>query len=54
MKSSQLVKLLNKNERSQAWLARKLNLSAMAICKWCKEKSTIPERHVATIKRLLK
>lgn len=54
MKSSELVKLLNKSERSQAWLSRKLNYSAMAICKWANGEVAIPDRHVNKIKGLLK
>ena len=54
MTNLQLVELLSKNERSQAWLGRKLNLTAMAICKWCKGDSNIPVKRIPEIKRLLK
>ena len=53
MTNLQLIKLLNKNERSQAWLGRKLNLTAMAICKWCKGDSNIPVKRIPEIKRFL-
>ena len=42
MTNLQLVKLLNKHERSQAWLARKLNISAMAVSKYCNGLCNIP------------
>ena len=35
MRKTQLIKRLKKHERSQRWLSRKLNVSAMAVCKWC-------------------
>ena len=54
MTSNELVKLLNKNERSQAWLSRKLNYTAMAVCKWCKGDVMIPDRQVPIIRDLLK
>ena len=54
MENKQLVKLLKHNERSQAWLARKLGYSAMAICKWCNGEVTIPKKHITKIKAILK
>ena len=54
MTSSELVKLLNKNERSQAWLSRKLHYTAMAVCKWCNGDVIIPEKHIKKIKELLR
>ena len=54
MKSSELINLLNRSERSQAWLARKLDYTAMAVCKWCNDQVNIPEKHIKKIKELLK
>ena len=54
MKSSELVDLLNKSERSQAWLSRKLSYTAMAVCKWCNGQVAVPEKQVKKIKELLK
>tara|TARA_Y100001973_G_C5191924_1_gene331534 strand:+ start:1691 stop:1855 length:165 start_codon:yes stop_codon:yes gene_type:complete len=54
MKNKELLKLLNNNERSQAWLARKLNYTAMAISKWCTGQVNIPNKHIPKIKELLK
>jgi hypothetical protein len=54
MKSNELVNLLNKSERSQAWLSRQLNYTAMAVCKWCSGQVSVPDRHIKKIKELLK
>ena len=54
MKSNELVNLLNKGERSQAWLARKLGYTAMAVCKWCNDQVNVPKKHIGKIKELLK
>ena len=43
MHNAQLVKKLIKHERSQRWLARKMKVSAMAVCKWCKGDLKIPK-----------
>ena len=54
MKSIQLIKLLRKNERSQAWLSRQLNVSEMTISKWCNETLIITKDRERQIRRLLK
>tara|TARA_Y100000361_G_C11145300_1_gene337660 strand:- start:85 stop:243 length:159 start_codon:yes stop_codon:yes gene_type:complete len=35
MDKNELKALLVKNERSQRWLARKLNVSSMLVSMWC-------------------
>ena len=54
MKNVELVDLLNKNERSQAWLSRKLGYTAMAVCKWCSGQVAVPKKEIKKIKALLK
>jgi hypothetical protein len=54
MKNVELVNLLNKNERSQAWLSRKLGYTAMAVCKWCSGQVAVPKKQIKKIKALLK
>ena len=53
MRKEILIKKLKKHERSQAWLSRKLNLSAMAVCKWYKGSMPIPDNRAKQIERWL-
>ena len=53
MRKELLIKRLKKHERSQAWLSRKLNISAMAVCKWCNGKMAIPDNRSKQIERWL-
>ena len=41
MDKNELKALLKKNERSQRWLALKLNVSPMLVCLWCSGKRNI-------------
>ena len=50
---AKLIRLLNKHERSQGWLARKLNVSPMAVCKWCNGLMPISEVRSKQIERWL-
>ena len=43
MRKGQLIRRLRKHERSQAWLSRKMNISAMAVSKWCNGLMPIPD-----------
>ena len=54
MENTELSKLLNKSERSQAWLSRKLDYSAMAVCKWVNGQVNIPKEQAEKIRNLLK
>ena len=54
MRKEILIKKLKKHERSQAWLSRKLNISAMAVCKWCSGQVAVPKKQIKKIKALLK
>jgi hypothetical protein len=54
MRSRELVRLLKKNERSQAWLGRKLKLTAMAICKYCSGEIPISQKREKQIRKILK
>ena len=49
----ELNKRLEKHERSQAWLGRKLNLSPMAICKMCSGQLKIGDIRLKEIRKLL-
>ena len=49
MHKALLVRKLKKYERSQAWLSRKLNVSAMAVCKWCNCLMPIPDNRAKQI-----
>ena len=42
MRKELLISKLRKHERSQRWLSRKMNVSAMAVCKWCNGLMPIP------------
>ena len=53
MHKSLLVKRLKKHERSQAWLSRKMNISAMAVSKWCNGLMPIPDIRSKQIERWL-
>ena len=54
MRSIQLIRLLKKNERTQAWLSRQLNLTPTTINKWCNEEKKIPPEREKQIRRILK
>ena len=53
MHKAMLVRKLNKHERSQGWLARKLKVSPMAVCKWCNGLMSIPDKRSKQIERWL-
>ena len=53
MHKALLVRKLKKHERSQAWLARKLFISSMAVSKWCSGKMPIPQSRSEEIERWL-
>jgi len=46
---TQIAKLLRKEERSQAWLARKLRVSRQTICLWVARKERVPVARQAQI-----
>ena len=54
MNSLVLRKLLNKHERSQRWLARKLGVSYQAMYKWANDMMPISEARQAQIREILK
>ena len=51
MHKALLVRKLKKHERSQRWLARKLEISPMSVSKWCSGALSIPD---ARSKQILK
>ena len=53
MRKSMLVRKLKKHERSQAWLSRKMNISAMAVCKWCNGLMPISDNRSRQMERWL-
>ena len=53
MHKSMLVRKLKKHERSQRWLSKKMNISAMAVCKWCNLLMPIPDNRSKQIERWL-
>tara|TARA_R100000781_G_C4076670_1_gene126318 strand:+ start:1315 stop:1479 length:165 start_codon:yes stop_codon:yes gene_type:complete len=53
MHKAMLVRKLKKHERSQRWLSRKLDISAMAVSKWCNGLMPIPDKRAKQIKRWL-
>ena len=53
MKNTELKKLLKKNERSQAWLARKLNVTSMTVNYWYNGINNIPEKKIEEIEGIL-
>ena len=53
MLNKTLINKLKKHERSQRWLSRKLNISAMAVCKWCNGMVKIPKKRYNEIERWL-
>ena len=53
MHKALLVRRLKKHERSQSWLSRKLNVSRMAVCKWCNGLMPIPDKRAKQIQRWL-
>ena len=53
MHKAMLVRKLNKHERSQGWIARKLKVSPMAVCKWCNGLMSIPDKRSKQIERWL-
>ena len=50
MNNTELKARLSKNERSQAWLSRKLNVSPAAVCYWCSGIDAIPQKRIEKIK----
>jgi len=53
MRKAILVRKLKKHERSQRWLSRKLNISPMAISKWCNGLMPISDIRAKQIERWL-
>ncbi len=53
MLGTQLLRLLRRNERSQAWLARKLMVSPMTVHKWAHSKMAIPAQRLRQIRKIL-
>ena len=53
MHKAMLVRKLKKHERSQRWLSKKLDVSAMAVSKWCNGLMPIPENRSIQIERWL-
>ena len=53
MRKELLIKKLAKHERSQSWLSRILNISPMAVCKWCNGLMPIPDKRAEQIQRWL-
>ena len=53
MHKALLVRRLKKHERSQRCLSRKLNVSPMAVCKWCNGLMPIPDKRSKEIERWL-
>ena len=53
MHKAMLVRRLKKHERSQRWLSKKLDVSAMAVCKWCNGLMPIPDIRSRQIERWL-
>lgn len=53
MLKESLIKRLKKHERSQAWLSRKLNISAMAVCKMCNGQLSISKDRAKLIRKWL-
>ncbi len=50
----ELRKLLKENERSQAWLSRKLNCSANAVKKWHNDQMPISRLRSDEIRRIFR
>ena len=53
MRRHELRALLDKHERSQAWLSRKLNLTSMTISHFCSGKIPINEKRAELIRKYL-
>ena len=53
MPKAMLVRRLKKHERSQRWLSKKLDVSAMAVCKWCNGLMPIADNRSRQIERWL-
>tara|TARA_Y100001938_G_scaffold4602_1_gene5778 strand:+ start:15144 stop:15308 length:165 start_codon:yes stop_codon:yes gene_type:complete len=54
MNNIRLRKMLNDHERSQRWLARKMNVSYQAMYKWANGLMPISEARKAQIKEILR
>ena len=53
MHKALLVRKLKKHERSQRWLARKLQISPMSVSKWCNGLMPIPDDRSKQIQKWL-
>tara|TARA_Y100000593_G_C4252804_1_gene308054 strand:- start:37 stop:213 length:177 start_codon:yes stop_codon:yes gene_type:complete len=53
MTHNELNRRLKKHERSQGWLARKINTSAMCISKWSNNQMPISTERARQIRNLL-
>ena len=53
MRKELLIKKLAKHERSQRWLSRKLDISPMAVSKWCNGLMPIPDNRSKQIQKWL-